>query len=554
MPVPESIRKVPRPRNTVVVDSGSNGTKRYAVHGRLTSICKPGCNPRPVNGPVIGHIIDGQFVPRNESAKLAAEGPEFLSYGVAALLHEEHRGLDRELFKVYDAKDACMILALAMLRLERPGHPISRCRQHYEKSFVSVFYPGLPLSENTVGNFLKKLGQDSSRMLAFTTSRIASVCQGHHVIIDGTLKQNTSIVNDLSAFSRKARVKGCKEISVLYAYDLEAQEPLCAQIFPGNMIDARAYRSFVRDNKIEKGILITDKGFPPKEIEDLFAQHKDLHFLSPLKRNDRRIAEHAMLDFNDCLRGIEKRVRCKKAQLKNGRFLYSFKDSRKAQAEDNSFMDLQRRNGSYDKAAYDKAKESYGTIVFESDLDLTCAEVYASYEDRWMLEMFFDVYKNSLDFDATRVQSDYSVRGSEFVDLIATIITSRIVKRMSQAGVLDRDTFGNVMDALKGCWRSRKASREELPKVDDQYWNRLLKCDSELLIALKLAAPSESEASAPKKRGRPRKELKPVQTEDETTPKRRPGRPRTRPVIYGPPRPRGRPRKGTSSNGYSGKN
>ena len=41
MPVPESIRKVPRPRNTVVVDSGSNGTKRYAVHGRLTSICKP---------------------------------------------------------------------------------------------------------------------------------------------------------------------------------------------------------------------------------------------------------------------------------------------------------------------------------------------------------------------------------------------------------------------------------------------------------------------------------------------------------------------------------
>ena len=102
MPVPESIRKVPRPRNTVVVDSGSNGTKRYAVHGRLTSICKPGCNPRPVNGPVIWHIIDGQFVPRNASAKLAAEGPEFLSYGVAALFHEELRGLDREL----DAKDA----------------------------------------------------------------------------------------------------------------------------------------------------------------------------------------------------------------------------------------------------------------------------------------------------------------------------------------------------------------------------------------------------------------------------------------------------------------
>ena len=50
------------------------------------------------------------------------------------------------------------------------------------------------------------------------------------------------------------------------------------------------------------------------------------------------------------------------------------------------------------------------------------------------------------------------------------------------------------MDALKGCWRSRKTSREEPPKVYDQYWNRLLKCDGELLIALKLAAPSEFES------------------------------------------------------------
>ena len=102
----------------------------------------------------------------------------------------------------------------------------------------------------------------------------------------------------------------------------------------------------------------------------------------------------------------------KKAQLKNGRYLYAFKDSWKAQAEDNSFMDRQRRSESYDKTAYDKSKESFGTIVFESDLDMSCEAVYASYEDRWMLEIFFDVYKNNLDFGVTRVQSDYSVRGS----------------------------------------------------------------------------------------------------------------------------------------------
>ena len=40
MGVPENIRAVPRPRNTVVIDSGSNGAKRYSVHARLTSICR----------------------------------------------------------------------------------------------------------------------------------------------------------------------------------------------------------------------------------------------------------------------------------------------------------------------------------------------------------------------------------------------------------------------------------------------------------------------------------------------------------------------------------
>lgn len=544
MGVPENIRAVPRPRNTVVIDSGSNGAKRYSVHARLTSICKPGCNPRPVNGPVIGHIIDGQFVPRATQPKLAENGSEYLSYGVAALLHDELHGLDRELFKIYDAKDACMILALAMLRIERPGIPMSRCNQQYLKSFISVYYPGLPLSENTISKFLSKLGQDAGKMSAFAASRLSSVCKDHHILVDGTLKQNTSFVNDLSAYSRKARVKGCKEISVLYAYDLEAQEPLCAQVFPGNMIDARAYRAFVADNKIERGILITDKGFPPKEIEDLLSQNKDLHFLTPLKRNDRRITTNGMLDFNDCLRGTDKRVRCKKLQLEKGRFLYAFKDSWKAQAEDNSFMDRQRRSNSYDKATYDKSKESFGTIVFESDLDMTCEAVYASYEDRWMLEMFFDVYKNNLDFGVTRVQSDYSVRGSEFVDLIATILTARIVKRMSKAGALDKNTFGNVLDSLKGCWRSRQASREILPLIEDKHWNRLLKCDGELLVALNLAKAASVKSDTPKKRGRPRKEQKAAELgESISTPKRRPGRPRVRPIIYGPPRPRGRPRK-----------
>ena len=57
MSVPEEIRKVKRPVNTVVVDSGSKGLKRYAVRKRNGFVYEKGTNPRPHNGKVVGHII-----------------------------------------------------------------------------------------------------------------------------------------------------------------------------------------------------------------------------------------------------------------------------------------------------------------------------------------------------------------------------------------------------------------------------------------------------------------------------------------------------------------
>ena len=85
--------------------------------------------------------------------------------------------------------------------------------------------------------------------------RAASVEQGHHLIADGALKFNESKVNSLSNFSRKAKVKGSRDISVIYAYDLEIQEPICSECFPGNMLDMTAYRRFIQDCVSRKKLL-----------------------------------------------------------------------------------------------------------------------------------------------------------------------------------------------------------------------------------------------------------------------------------------------------------
>ena len=64
MAVPEEIRAVPRPKNTIVEDSGRDGPKRYAVRERAHTVYVAGGNPQPHNGKVIGHIIDMKYVPK----------------------------------------------------------------------------------------------------------------------------------------------------------------------------------------------------------------------------------------------------------------------------------------------------------------------------------------------------------------------------------------------------------------------------------------------------------------------------------------------------------
>ena len=179
-----------------------------------------------------------------------------LSYGASAFVKSVSEDLLDDLLEVYPIKEAYTIMAIATLRIIKPSIVNGRLSTEYNRTFVCKDYPGIGMSPNTISGFLQRLGQDGRKRRTFYQKRALRVARDHHVIIDGMLKQDTSTVNDLSAFSYKGRVKGCKDVSVIYAYDLEAMEPICAEVFPGNSIDAVSYRSFIVDNDIRQGIII----------------------------------------------------------------------------------------------------------------------------------------------------------------------------------------------------------------------------------------------------------------------------------------------------------
>ena len=576
MKVPAEIRAVKRPTNTVVLNTGKPGPKQYPVRERAGTVYIPNGNPQPRNGKVIGHIYNMTFIPLQEKT-LPTQVTE-LSYGAATFAKSVSEDVFSDLAKVFEIKEAITIMAAAIVKTLRPAITMRRYATEYDRTFVSEYFPGAALSKNSISNLINRLGKNVDKLRAFYQRRLDAVCADHHIALDGTLIQNTSRINDLSAYSRKARIKGCQDISVLYAYDIELMEPVCGQVFPGNFMDVTAYREFVRSNNITKGILINDKGFSPEKIKEELHQNPDLHFLTPLRRNALKIEANNMYDYQGVLQGIEKKVLYKKVGLPNGHYLYSFRCHEKSIAEESAFLMKQKKEGeNFDVADFGEKVKRFGTIVFESDVDLPPEVVYTCYSERWLLELVFKQYKSINDLDRTSVQSDYSVIGMQFVNFIATLITSRMVKKAENLGLLDDNSFKDLMDDLSSAWRRKDAP--EHPQRDDDGWVHTAPHVHTLLetLGLSTAVTKTSDATEPRKRGRPRTKIGPkpelvgpkrpagrprktvqpqletiglstaaTKTSDATEPRKR-GRPRTKigpkPELVGPKRPPGRPRK-----------
>ncbi len=521
MPIPQNILSVPRPKNTIVIAYGKN-KNLYAVRQRVGCRRENGRN-LPINGPTIGHIVDGTYIPNDVTAPdtVSASPVDLKDWANIVLCDRLFADIQQELSAVYSQPDMMKIYCISILRVCEPGIKNYELKEAYDTSFLSELYPGVALSKNTVSTFLNNLGKTVSRIVKFMQNRTATVSMDHHLLVDGTLKSNESKVNSLSDFSRKAKMKGSRNISVLYAFDLEAMEPVCSKCFPGNMLDATAYGAFIAENKITRGIIVGDKGFPESAAHEHFVANEDLHYLNPVKRNSKLIERHHMLDFTDILSGYEGITFRKEKCVGTDKWLYSFRDSYKASKEERDWLRRAKKNKTYSLEVLRAKQQVFGTIVLECDLDIPAEVAYKAYEKRWEIEIVMRFYKSACEFDETRVQDDYSVIGSEFCDFLSTVLTFRLINALDKANLLEERTYKKTMSVLR---RAKKA------RADGMEWQliRMNPSHEEILQKLELIPKPEK---PPKKRpGRPKgSKNKPAVTENSTSleqGKRKRGRPK----------------------------
>lgn len=508
MAVPEEIRKVERPRNTIVVKRG-NGPRMYAVVERV-GCRRVGNRNVPVNGRTVGYIMQGMFVAYSDS--VSQRKIELKDYADVVLIDTVSRSLLHELYAVYSAPDAMKIYVIALLRVCYPGVPYCRIDHYYEISWISTLLPGISLGKNTLSTFLQNLGKSYSLIVSFMRRRVNAITEDHHIAIDGTLKEDNSSVNSLSTYSRKTRVKGTMDITVVFAYDINLKEPICSKVFAGNVLDCVSYQRFLSENGLSRGIVMADKGFPKKAAQEAFKSSQNLHWLNPIKRNDKRIKTHAMYSFSGMLDDKNRDVLFKKEQLADC-WLYSFYDRKRAAKQEADYF-THHKGQPFDARAMQESDERFGTIVFESDLDTDPLIIYNMYDERWLIEECFRYYKNVTDFDDTKVHSDYSVYGSEFVNFISSVMTARLLRKFEETGLFSEMTYYEIMSQLSSAKKVNTKGNGEWEYV------RTTRATEDTLVRLGLLPGPEER---PRKRGRPRKEI------DPNAPKRSRGRPRKNP-------------------------
>lgn len=448
MKVPDEIKKVERPRNTVVeARVNTKGIPTYIVRERNGSVYSNG-RSRPRNGCVIGYIIDRKYVPKPSSGPIEPEERSMTTWAVERLIIDLTPDVLEDLMSAYDLKNSQTLYSMAILKVRNPDLRNSRMKRDYDESILALTYPNLAMSKNSVSDLLKDVGSVGLRLQQFIECRCKRLPEGAHLAVDGTLITDNSIVNNLSAVSRKTRVRGNREISLIYAYDIERGEPVCFSAYPGNMLDSKAYSDFIRTNDLRNALLIGDKAFTENAAREEFKDRPDLHFLHPVRRNAGVICRFHLHDYNNVLRTYPGITYCVFNDTEHNIHYYAFRDAERAMEEERAFIE-KMKGKAIDPEKIRKLRDRWGTIIYQSDLDMKPEDVYRAYSFRWRIEQMFNLYKNVENFDDTNVQNDESVIGEHFVNFIATVMTSRLMNRFLEAELLDKMTFGEVMNVLR---------------------------------------------------------------------------------------------------------
>jgi hypothetical protein len=438
-------------------------------------------------------------------------------------------GLYDSLVTAYGEDDACVILAVAILRLIRPGS-LNVMGDRLEESFLPELLGTEGFTPSFLTRFLQRIGRDAdSRRRLFAS--LAS--KGGAVVFDTTSLPTSSEELEFSEKGRSYRRTRLGQENMGVAFSSERGIPFMYKLYPGSVSDVTMISNMVSDVKDlgADGVeYVLDRGFF-SEFNIGFMTEEAVGFTIPVPagnnlskgcvaeaagglddplsagmlegsvvrcrelRREFAGAERRMLVFQDDDRrnaevnGLFSRLGALEKKL--GGMPYEKakgKSLTKAEREVSALLDISEKEGrtvtTRRRNAISARENRCGRFVIMTTSDLPWTDILIRYRDRNAIEDQFSQFKSDIKGGVTGLSDQDSAEGSILTEFVALIVRTELRNRMKEAGLLEKIQVPKalaVMDKLK------------ITRMGEKWrLNEITKEMRELLVALNIPLPQDS--------------------------------------------------------------
>lgn len=447
--------------------------------------------------------------------KLKYQDLQTKDYGEFAMVLKASEAVYARLQKYFDLEDATRIYAMSVVYFVANYVPAGYFNDIYDQSILSNKWPSLPVSENSVGEFLETLGRHPATCELYSQSLIND--GGELTAIDGHVILSCSTLNALADYGNKYKLLGGPQVNVVQMYDVENGRPLASYAFDGGVNDMTSVKHFFEAYTFNKKTFLVDRGFYSEPNLGMFRKNGN-HFIIPVpssklydeaiqdlsftdsfvyegkdsfgnvrkdvvlyrsytvaeleKRSyDRRVAEEA-LRYATELESYEK-GECRKPRHRTIKpeFFSDYKDDQVFVYRDETvraamIKEYREKIGveaDHTEEGLQAEQDSFGVFVLRTDRkDATAEDTFLKYKRRWSIETNYNFLKNSLDFKGLKTQDYYVMQGLSFLSVVVGQIQADYKKKKESSSSYVRNL--SIKESLI------KAAHVKMTQHQNKYW------------------------------------------------------------------------------------
>lgn len=424
----------------------------------------------------LGYIANGTGI-INDQITTVDFGEYYLAYSLS------NDVLDK-LKLVFNTSDAYTIYYLSLIHFVNGFTYIKHVKPLFDQSYLSIKYKSLNFGESSISKLYDSLGRRQTKTAQFEDILIEE--SSKQFAFDGHAIKCSSDYNALSEKGNKALLFKDDQLNVLMAYDINTSRPIISRVYDGANLDKISIKDLIERKQFKSILFIVDKGFYSKENIELFASNGNSYII-PLYASHKAYKD---VINTEVMEGIFVFDRSKKRstieyheKMISRKKVIFYRDLSIAALESTDYLS-KINNETYTFENYNKFKNTFGTIVLESNLDKSAEEIYKLYKRRWSIETFYDYYKNRLDVNALCLNDYYKTQGLSFVMLITSLIYACIKEKLKEHNIKESieslllDARFLKLHKIRNSWKVENICKNHYKIFDEFELNVFKEADS----------------------------------------------------------------------------